>query len=171
MRNPMKALADAVSFSPRHPAVHRRTKVPTKTVKAYAKHHGIDIDPIDSCTNVWPPQCIQEQDPFDDHYAEDWDQAMTHAHVYASIKMGLNPDRCALVCVKSEKVQRIHETLAALALRLPAHAPRLKAITAELLATNCMSLDKDSRLECELIAAAQAKHHVSADLVCQHLSH
>jgi hypothetical protein len=65
----------------RRPDTHRKVR---EAAKALAKEHNIEIEPIDSGFNVWPPRGFAGPDPYeDDHYAQDWSQALEMVQAYA----------------------------------------------------------------------------------------
>jgi hypothetical protein len=65
----------------RRPDTHRKAR---ETAKALAKEHNIEIEPITSGFNVWPPRGSAGEDPYDgDHFAQDWPEVLDRVRAYA----------------------------------------------------------------------------------------
>lgn len=50
-----------------------------------AERWGIEIEPLRPGMNVWPPKGFRGIDPFEgDHFAQDWEIALSMVRAYAS---------------------------------------------------------------------------------------
>ena len=80
-----KALGKMFSApAPKKPDTQRRSR---EQAKALAAQHGIEIEKFkEGGMNVWAPQSLTANDPFEgDHFADDWTAALEMVKAYVAL--------------------------------------------------------------------------------------